>query len=255
MRQRDRRTLISVLIAMMLIPGVNLARSVEAAASMRWYGSIEEASTEARQVNKPMMLDFWAEWCAPCKVMEAEVYTNGDVVQAAKPFFSVRINSDNKPVEARKYRITALPTLVFTDSYGNELFRYIGSMNAKPLTELLQALPHDVTEFNRLSQVLARDKNNFEALEGMGTNLRAAGLFRASNDYYGRALQRSEAKTNPTKKQSILSDIGANYLDVKEGKHAANVFDKCLKEFPTSPRKQEWVLNLMQARAMTGQKD
>src|SRR5207249_2932164 len=106
MRQRDRRTLISVLIAMMLIPGLNLARSM-GAASMRWYGSIEEASTEARQVNKPMMLDFWAEWCAPCKVMEAEVYTNADFVQAAEPFFSVRINSDNKPAEARKYHVTA----------------------------------------------------------------------------------------------------------------------------------------------------
>ena len=85
--------------------------------------------------------------------------------------------------------------------------------------------------------------------------MRAAGLFRASNDYYGRALQRSEAKTNATKKQSILSDMGANYLEVKEGKHAADVFDKCLKEFPTSPRRQEWVVNLMQARAMTGKKD
>jgi thioredoxin-like negative regulator of GroEL len=254
MRLRNRCNVVLAGLAISLIVGITRATPASAA-SMRWRGSIPEASADAQPLNRPIMLDFWADWCAPCKVMETEVYTNSDFVEASEQFMAVRINADKEPTIARKYRITALPTLLFTDSYGNELFRYIGAMAARPLTELLRALPHDVTEFNRLNQLLARDKNNFEALKGMGENLRTAGLYRASNNYYERALQHREAKTSPTEKQFILSDMGANYLDVKDGKHAANLFEKCLKEFPTSPRKEEWALSLVKAHRMTTKKD
>jgi thioredoxin-like negative regulator of GroEL len=246
----------AVELAITLTIGVGWVHATTAsAASIPWYGSVEEASTEARLRNRPIMLDFWADWCVACKVMESEVYTNSDFVQASEQFLAVRINSDKKPTIARKYHITALPTLVFTDSYGNELFRYVGTMAAKPLTELLRALPHDVSEFNRLNQILAQDKNNFEALEGMGKHLRATELYRRSNDYYQRAFQQSVAKTDSTKRQLIMLEMAANYLEMKDGKRAAELFEKCLKEFPSSPQKQDWATRLEEARGMAPKKE
>lgn len=218
------------------------------AASVRWYASIEEASTAAREANRPLMIDFWADWCVACKVMEKDVYPTDQFARAAESFVLVRIDADRKPDLSRKYKVTALPTLVFTDSYGNELFRYFGFMDLKPITELLQSLPHDMTDFNRLNRMLAADKNNFDALEGLGRNLRAAGLYRASNDYYLKAVQRPDAKADPSAREAILTEMGANYLELKEGKRAADVFQRCLKEFPNSPRKDEWTTGLQKAR-------
>ena len=74
-----------------------------------------------------------------------------------------------------------MPTLVFTDSYGRELFRYSGFIGAQALSALLRSLPHDVSEFNRLSKVLDRNRNTLSALNAMGSQLRAAGLYLASN--------------------------------------------------------------------------
>jgi hypothetical protein len=102
---------------------------------------------------------------------------------------------------------------------------------------------------------LAQDKNNFDALEAMGQRLRAAALYRKSNDYYAQSIRQSQVKSSPAKRQAILSEMGANYLDVKAGKQAASVFERCLKEFPTSARKQEWMANLIRARTMTATKD
>jgi thioredoxin-like negative regulator of GroEL len=216
----------------------------------RWYSSLEDASARARDTGQPMLVDFWADWCVACKVMEKEVYSDRGVADAARSFLAVRIDYDKHTDIAKKYNVTALPTIVFTDSYGNEIFRYAGFIDVQRFNALLRALPHDMTAINELSRILARDRNNFAALDAMGRRLRDAGLFRASNDYYGRALQRTEARADPDKRAAILAEIGANYLEVKEGKKAAEIFEKCLKEFPASARRDEWSSRLAQARAL-----
>src|SRR3954469_4723526 len=172
--------LVAIVVALMYSPAAVRAESVH------WFSNIEQASSLARESNKPMMIDFWADWCAACKVMEQEVYSTADFAEAALRFVPVRIDFDNKPAIARKYSVNALPTIVFTDSYGAELFRYSGFMDPKPLSDLLRSLPADVTRLNQLNRTLARDKKNFDALSSMGHELRAAELYLASNDFYNK---------------------------------------------------------------------
>ena len=102
---------------------------------------------------------------------------------------------------------------------------------------------------------MEKDKNNFEALQTMGEAMRTAVLFLASNDYCGRTLQRSEVKANLSTREAIMADMGLNSLEVKDGKQAADTFEKCLKEFLNSPHKAEWVLNLGRAYAIAEKKD
>ena len=104
------------------------------------------------------MLDFWADWCAACHVMEQEVYNDSGFAEAAGHFLAVRIDFDKKAAIARKYNVVALPTLVFTDSYGAELFRYQGVIDATSLADLLRSLPTDVTRFNELNKILTQEQ-------------------------------------------------------------------------------------------------
>ena len=225
------------------------------AESVRWYSNLEEASSAAQESNKPMMIDFWATWCAACKVMERDVYNDAKFLDAAPGFVEVRIDFDKKEAIARRYNVTELPTLIFTDSNGTELFRYSGFMGAKALAELMRSLPADVSAFNGLDRILARDKNNFDALASMGKDLRAAGLYLASNDYFRKALQTSEAKADLSARESMMMQMGANSLEVKDGKQAAETFEKCLKDFPTSQNQPDWVLELARAYGMSNKKD
>jgi len=220
------------------------------AAPVRWYSTVEEASAEALKTNKPILIDFWAGWCEPCRTMEKAVYSDSAFTSAADQYLLVRIDFDKKTALSRKYNVAALPTILFTDSYGNELFRNRGFIAAKRLAEVMRALPADVTEYNNLNKILSQDKNNFDDLRTMGKNLRTAGLLLPSNDYYERALQRTEAKTNLAAREAIMSDMALNSLEVRDGKRAAEMFQRLLKEFPGSPRKADWTENLSRARAL-----
>ena len=209
MAQLKRRILQAAFVLLaMAWPALCKAGPVD---SVHWYNTLEEASSVAKETGRPIFVDFWADWCTACKVMERQVYSDPGFAEAAQSFIAVRINYDKKTALARKYNVSELPTLVFTDSFGGEIFRRTGFLDGRPLVELLHSLPTDMHEFNRLDQLLIENKNDFQALKGMGADLRAAGLFLTSDDYYERALETKEAKASAAERVAILTEIGREF--------------------------------------------
>jgi thioredoxin-like negative regulator of GroEL len=219
--------------------------------AIQWYKDLQQASTVARKTDKPMMIEFWADWCAPCKIMETEVYSDSRVAtDLREKMVAVRIHFDLQKDLVRQYNVEAIPNIIFTDSWGTELVRHRGIIEADDLAAVIDALPSNVSDFNRLDNVLHEDKNNFAALREMAAKLRAAGLYQSSTEFYRKAGNRNEAKKDPVQREAILLGMGLNFLDLREGKEAAAIFERCLKEFPKSENRDRFTAELARARQM-----
>ena len=80
--------------------------------------------------DKPILADFWAEWCGPCKVM-GPVLT--ELARDWKGRLTViKVNTETRPELASRFRISGIPTLILFKG-GGEVHRLTG---AAPLAQL-----------------------------------------------------------------------------------------------------------------------
>jgi thioredoxin 1 len=85
--------------------------------------------------NKPVLIDFWAEWCGPCR-MVAPIIENISVEYADKLVVG-KLNVDNEPGIAQQYGIRNIPTmLIFKD--GQVVDKLVGALPKPMLVSKLQ---------------------------------------------------------------------------------------------------------------------
>ncbi|WAH61251.1 protein-disulfide reductase DsbD [Pseudomonas silvicola] len=112
------------------LPGPVANSASAAPASNRWQtittaGQLDQALAQAKQAGKPLVLDWYADWCISCKVIEHDVLTDPQVVARLAGYQQVRFDVTDSNPEQRalldRYKLFGPPALVFFAPNGSEI--------------------------------------------------------------------------------------------------------------------------------------
>jgi tetratricopeptide (TPR) repeat protein len=119
------------------------------------HGQFAEAVKKADTEKKPVMIDFITDWCRWCDTLDARTYSDAKVAGFVNEHV-VPIKIDAEKGEgidiAKKYGVSAYPTIVFIHSNGEEIDRILGYVQAEPF---LETVTDYVNGVNTISTMLA----------------------------------------------------------------------------------------------------
>jgi thioredoxin 1 len=93
-------------------------------------------TSDVLQSDKPVLVDFWAEWCAPCR--KVEPLLNEIAVEMADKVTIVKLDIDSNPETTRTYQVMSVPTLTVFKG-GQPVQSIIGARPKSDLVRLIES--------------------------------------------------------------------------------------------------------------------
>ena len=136
----------TLVAGVVMAPAVNIggAEAGEASEHLAWQPFEADAVNAAIAGDRPVILDFYADWCAPCKELDEKTFAAPEVASVLDGYarFKVDLTRSSAESQARatEYRVMGVPTVVVF-SGGEEVFRITGFEPPAKFLERLQAVP------------------------------------------------------------------------------------------------------------------
>lgn len=115
------KTLIALLA---VFYGAWILKPNEGKEEVKWknLASVEQITNSVSSEKKPVMIDFYADWCAQCKELDEYTYTDKEIIDLSSKLNTIKIDltKENEAI-TNKYNIKGLPVVLFMNSKGEEI--------------------------------------------------------------------------------------------------------------------------------------
>ena len=232
--------------------GLTPARGADSA-KIDWFTSFDKAQATAKKENKILLVDFYATWCPPCKMMDRLTFTDARVIKLAREsFVFVKIDTDRARELSVKYQISSLPTFVFLGPNGGMLLRTGGFIVPAQFVPMMNDV---MTESREVAKLVEKIKANPDDGE-TALNLLPIYIRRQQFDEAFKLLavvERAEKSGVPVSEAEALKRkqlMPVAYTTIAEGSLYDDKFDRALTLARKAMTRASEVEILMRARAI-----
>jgi thiol:disulfide interchange protein len=120
------------------------AQAYEDANEINWI-DYETGMSQAESMDKPIIIDFYTDWCTWCQVMENSTYIDPVVVARSKEFVCIKVDGDRNEQLVNEYNIEGYPTTFFLMPDGSVFDKTVGYIEPD---DFLQKMDAAITEYN-----------------------------------------------------------------------------------------------------------
>jgi thioredoxin-like negative regulator of GroEL len=175
---------------------------------VRWEHRLEDALKKARASGKPVLIDFWAEWCGWCHRLDQTTYADPEVARLmTTEFVPLKIDTEagKRSTEiAYKYNVQSLPTIAFISPSGRLIDRVSGFQGPGPFPRTLQAVKAKAVKVIGWESAIAKDPQDASALFSLGMHLFEQESYEESRDLLRRAAEVDAKRPVPDRKQARM---------------------------------------------------
>ncbi|MDQ3020928.1 MAG: protein-disulfide reductase DsbD [Bacteroidota bacterium] len=134
-----------------IVYGTWMLKPAGASEEVKWkmLTSLDAIDQSIASDQKPVMIDFYADWCAQCKELDEYTYTNPEIIELSKELNTIKVDltKENENI-TNKFDIKGLPVVVFMDSEGEEIknLRVTGFLKPEEFKKRINSLQNYISQ-------------------------------------------------------------------------------------------------------------
>ncbi len=136
MIKKSKRIAVTILVLLGLI--AYASSSMASSREIKWY-SYAEGIALGKKTGKKIFIDFYADWCGYCRMMDKSTFKDASVIAILnRDFIPVKVHSDTEKEIAQRYNVRALPNIAFISEDGKRIGSIPGYIPSDRLVEILE---------------------------------------------------------------------------------------------------------------------
>jgi thioredoxin-like negative regulator of GroEL len=225
--------------------------------SLPWERDFGQALKKARAERRPVMIDFWAEWCHYCHELERTTYADPRVLRLAADFVPATVDTEGSTRDralSDRYDVRELPTILFVTPEGRSILRVEGFQGPDPFADTLKKAKGLAAEVMAMEVLVAAHPNDPQALASLGSHLFDQAEAEECLDLLSRAA-RHDGQTSAVDRKRTRLQIAVLLARKKQFGKAEAAYAEARALSAEPPPEPRLLLGLAQGFLTGGRKD
>jgi thiol-disulfide isomerase/thioredoxin len=196
------------------------------------------AQAEAVKTNKPMIIDFFTDWCKWCHTLDSTTYKDSIIIAMSEDNIFVKINAEEDTILARKFAVSGYPTIIIARPNGEEIDRIYGYLGPREFYNQIQLYFQGRETLEDYLARLQDEPDNPEFLQAIAEKYAGRSNSQKAIEYYNRVFQ---LDTNNIRGlgSKMLEAIAETYGQERDFKAAIETLNDLITRFPTASQAED----------------